>query len=53
MKNILFLIVFFFSFNLFASDYEVEFFFTVDNRDFDVMEFTDEIKVSKSLLIIL
>ena len=43
MKNILFLIVFFFSFNSFASDYEVEFFFTLDNRDFDVMEFSDEI----------
>ena len=43
MKNILLLIVFFFSFNLFASDYEVEFFFTLDNRDFDIMEFSDEI----------
>ena len=37
------LIVIFFSFNLFASDYEVEFFFTLDNRDFDVMEFSDQI----------
>ena len=43
MKNILCLIIIFFSLNLFASNYEVEFFFTVDNRDFDVMEFTDEI----------
>ena len=43
MKNILWLIVFFLSLNLFASDYEVEFFFTLDNRDFDVMEFSDEI----------
>ena len=43
MKNILSLIVFLFSFSSFASDYEVEFFFTVDDRDFDVMEFTDEI----------
>ena len=43
MKNILLFIVFFFSFNLFASVYEVEFFFTLDNRDFDIMEFSDEI----------
>ena len=43
MKKILLLIVFFFSFNLSASDYEVEFFFTLDNRDFDIMEFSDEI----------
>ena len=33
----------FFSFNLFASNYEVEFFFTTDDRDFHVMEFTDEL----------
>ena len=43
MKNILCLIIFFFSYNSFASNYEVEFFFTVDDRDFDIMEFTDEI----------
>ena len=43
MKNILLLIVFFFSLNLFASNYEVEFFFTLDERDFDVMEFSNEI----------
>ena len=43
MKNILCLIIFFFSLNLFAFNYEVEFFFTVDDRDFDIMEFTDEI----------
>ena len=43
MKNILWLIVFFFSLNLYASDYEVEFFFTLDERDFDVMEFSNEI----------
>ena len=43
MKNILPLIIFFFSYNSFASNYEVEFFFTVDDRDFDIMEFTDEI----------
>ena len=43
MKNILLLIVFFFSLKLFASNYEVEFFFTLDERDFDVMEFSNEI----------
>ena len=43
MKNILLLIIFFFSYNLFASNYEVEFFFTVDDRDLDIMEFSDEI----------
>ena len=43
MKNILCLIIFFFSLNLFAFNYEVEFFFTVDDRDFDIMKFTDEI----------
>ena len=42
MKNILLLLVSFFSFNVFSSDYEVEFFFTLDNRDFNVMEFSDE-----------
>ena len=42
MKNILLLIVFSLSFNLFATDYQVEFFFTLDNRDFDIMEFSDE-----------
>ena len=30
-------------FNLFASNYEVEFFFTTDDRDFHVMKFTDEL----------
>ena len=43
MKNILLLIVFFFSLKLFATNYEVEFFFTLDERDFDVMEFSNEI----------
>ena len=43
MKNILCLIIFFFSYNSFASNYEVEFFFTVDDRDLDIMEFSDEI----------
>ena len=43
MKKILFLIIFFYSLNLFSSNYEVEFFFTSDDRDFDVMKFTDEI----------
>ena len=43
MKNILCLIMFFFSYSSFASDYEVEFFVTVDDRDLDVMEFSDEI----------
>ena len=43
MKNILRLIIFFFSYNSFASNYEVEFFFTVDDRDLDIMEFSDEI----------
>tara|TARA_B100001057_G_C22317365_1_gene744373 strand:+ start:189 stop:617 length:429 start_codon:yes stop_codon:yes gene_type:complete len=35
--------MFFFSYSSFASDYEVEFFVTVDDRDLDVMEFSDEI----------
>ena len=43
MRYILCLIIFFFSYSLFASDYEVEFFVTVDDRDLDVMEFSDEI----------
>ena len=43
MKNILCLIMFFFSYSSFSSDYEVEFFVTVDDRDLDVMEFSDEI----------
>ena len=43
MKQILYFIVIFFSFNLFASNYEVEFFFTIDDRDFHVMEFTEEL----------
>jgi len=43
MKNILYLIIFFFTYNSFASNYEVEFFFTVDDRDLDIMEFSDEI----------
>ena len=33
----------FFSYSSFTSDYEVEFFVTVDDRDLDVMEFSDEI----------
>ena len=41
MKITFFLINF--SFNLFASNYEVEFFFTTDDRDFHVMKFTDEL----------
>ena len=43
MKYFFYLIIIFFSFNLFASDYEVEFFFTTDDRDFHVMKFTDKI----------
>ena len=43
MKQILFLIIIFFPFNSFASNYEVEFFFTTDDRDFHVMKFTDEL----------
>ena len=43
MRYVLCLIIFFFTFNSFASNYEVEFFFTVDDRDLDVMEFSDEI----------
>ena len=43
MKKVLSLIIYIFSFNLFSSDYEVEFFFTSDDRDFDVMKFTEEI----------
>ena len=43
MKNILCLIILFFSYNSFASNYEVEFFFTVDDRDLDIMEFSDAI----------
>ena len=43
MRYILCLIIFFFSYSLFASDYEVEFFVTVDDRDLDVMKFSDEI----------
>ena len=43
MKYILYLLITIWSLNLFASDYEVEFFFTLDNRDFDVMDFSDEI----------
>ena len=43
MKQFLCLIIIFFSLNSFASNYEVEFFFTTDDRDFDVMKFTDEI----------
>ena len=43
MKKILFLIIYLYSLNLFSSNYEVEFFFTSDDRDFDVMKFTDEI----------
>ena len=43
MKKILSLIIYLYSLNLFPSNYEVEFFFTSDDRDFDVMKFTDEI----------
>ena len=43
MRYILCLIIFFFSYSSFTSDYEVEFFVTVDDRDLDVMEFSDEI----------
>ena len=43
MKKILGLIIYFFSFALSASNYEVEFFFTSDDRDFDIMQFTEEI----------
>ena len=43
MKQSLCLIIIFFSLNLFGSNYEVEFFFTTDDRDFHVMEFTDEL----------
>ena len=41
MKIILFLLISLFSFNAFTSNYEVEFFFTADDRDTDVMKFTD------------
>ena len=43
MKKILGLVIYFFSFALSASNYEVEFFFTSDDRDFDIMQFTEEI----------
>ena len=41
MKIILLLLISLFSFNAFTSNYEVEFFFTADYRDTDVMKFTD------------
>ena len=41
MKIILFLLISLFSFYAFTSNYEVEFFFTSDDRDTDVMKFTD------------
>ena len=41
MKIILLLLISLFPFNAFTSNYEVEFFFTADDRDTDVMKFTD------------
>ena len=41
MKIILLLLIPLFSFKAFTSNYEVEFFFTADDRDTDVMKFTD------------
>ena len=41
MKIILLLLISLCSFNAFTSNYEVEFFFTSDDRDTDVMKFTD------------
>ena len=41
MKIILFLLISLFSLNAFTSNYEVEFFFTADDRDTDSMQFTD------------
>lgn len=43
MKYALFLLLTVFSFNSFSSNYEVEFFFTADDRDTDIMKFSDNI----------